>query len=57
MRPVAAPPSLARIERLAAEALLEFLGVGRFGETIHMKPLAVVHRVAAGAEREVLQNS
>ena len=54
MRPVAAPSSLARIKRLAAEALLEFLGVGRFGETIHMKPLAVVHSVAAGAKREVL---
>ena len=49
MRPVAAPPPLARIERLAAEALLEFLGVRCFGETIHMKPLALVHSVAAGS--------
>lgn len=54
MRPVAAPPSLVRVEHLSVEALLEFLGVGRFGETIHMKPFAVVHNVAAGAEREVL---
>jgi len=54
MRPAAASPLLARIERLAAEALLEFLGFGCFGETIHMKPLALVHSMAAGAEREVL---
>ena len=54
MRPVVAPPPLARIERLATEASLEFLGVGCFGETIHMKPLALVHSMAAGAEREVL---
>ena len=52
MRPVTAPPSLPRIERLAAEALLEFIGVGCFGEAIHMKPLAVVHSVAASEDVE-----
>lgn len=53
--PVAASPSLVRIEFLATEPLLEFIGVSFLGEAVNVEPLAVVvDSVTSAAERHAL---
>src|SRR5271170_2073534 len=51
-RPIVSLSALRRIELHTAEALPECLGILRFRETVHMKPLPVINGVASCAERE-----